>query len=130
MANSVTTQSNPYVDNLIVDTDSNGTPENNVLSGGATCFIFDIDNSNNTVPTYLKVWNDASPTNNSDECDLLFLAPKQVRQTVTVTGALANGTVSDGIYLGTALTFASTTAATLAGVTNPTNSVTVRIMAE
>ena len=130
MANSVNTQSSPYVDNLIVTTDSNATPETNVLGGGATCFIFDMDNSNNTAPTYLKVWNDANPTTNSDQFDLLFLIPAQVRQTVTVTGMLANGTISDGIYLGTSLTYASTTAATLAGVSSPLNAVTVRIMAE
>jgi|1_EtaG_2_1085319.scaffolds.fasta_scaffold00227_10 hypothetical protein len=121
MAVSVTSQTNPFVDKLIVDTDANATVEANILSGGATCYIFDGSNANNTADSYIKVWNATGPTNNSTEFDLLFLLPAGTRQTVTIIG---------GVYLSTGLSFNCTTTADLAGVTAPTNAVTVRIMAE
>lgn len=121
MPTSVTTQLSPYVDKLIVDTTANATLEANVLSGGATCYIFDVDNSNNTVPCYLKIWNATGPTVGTTESDIVLLVPKQVRQTVSVT---------DGIYLGTALSFVCVTLPATNSTASPTNDVTVRIMAE
>lgn len=130
MAVSVTTQTAPYVDSLIVDTNSNGTPENDVLSGSADIYVIDIDNSNNTVASYLKIWNHGSPTNSSDEVDILICAAAQTRQTVTVTGVDTNAATADGVNVGSGLSFATTTGAALSNVTNPANPVIVRIMAE
>ena len=126
MAASVSSQLSPYVDKLIVDTNCNTTVTTNVLSGGATSFILDADNSNNAAQVVvLKAFNLASPTldgsNSSTEPDLIFTIPAGVRQTITI---------SDGIYFGTALSFACATGAATTNNTSPTNPVTVRIMAE
>ena len=122
MAVSVTSQTNPYVDKLIVDTDADEDPADNVLSGAATVYIFDGSNLlNANTACFLKVWNNANPTNNSTEFDLLIPIPAGTRQTVTIPA---------GVNLATALSFAVTTTADLAGVTPPSNKVTVRIMAE
>ena len=125
MAVSITSQTAPYVDKLIVDTDANQTAETNVLSGGATTFIFDVDNSDNTYSVYAKFFNNANPTiggnSSATAPDIILLCPKQTRQTVTV---------GDGIYFGTSLSFACTTGADTANQTPPANSVTIRLMAE
>jgi hypothetical protein len=126
MAASVSSQLNPYVDKLIVDTDCNTTVTIDVLSGGATSYIFDVDNSNNaTQLVVLKAWNHASPTldgsGSSTEPDLIFTIPAGKRQTITI---------SSGIYFGNALSFACTTGSATTSNTSPTNPVTVRIMAE
>ena len=121
MATSVTTQLSPYVDKLVVDTQANGVKEANVLSGAATCYIFDIDNSNNTSATFFKAYNHANPTIGTTEPDIIILAPKQTRQTVSLT---------DGIALGTGLSFVCVTSNLTNSTANPTNDVTVRIMAE
>ncbi len=126
MAVSVSSQLNPLVDKLVVETECNTTVTQNVLSGGATSYIFDADNSNNANQVaVLKAFNHANPTldgsNSSTEPDLLFTIPAGTRQTVTI---------SDGIYFGTALSFACTTGASTTSNTSPTNPVTVRIMTE
>ena len=126
MAVSVSSQLNPYVDKLVVDTDCNATVEPNVLSGGATSYIFDADNTNNAQQVVvLKAFNNANVTldgsGSSTEPDLLFTIPAGIRQTVTI---------SDGIYFGTALSIACTTGASTTNNSSPTNPVTVRIMTE
>ena len=125
MAVSVTTQTAPYVDKLIVDTTSNETAETNVLGGGATTYIFDIDNSNNTSAVYAKFFNNANPTiggnSSPTEPDIILLCPKQTRQTVTI---------GDGIYFGTSLSFATTLGADTANQSPALNPVTIRLMAE
>ena len=123
---SVSSQLNPYVDKLVVETDCSTTVTTNVLSGGASSYIFDADNSNNAAQVVvLKAFNHANPTldgsNSSTEPDLLFTIPAGVRQTITI---------SDGIYFGTALSFACTTGAATTNNSSPTNNVTVRIMTE
>tara|TARA_R110000824_G_scaffold178505_3_gene358245 strand:+ start:2246 stop:2608 length:363 start_codon:yes stop_codon:yes gene_type:complete len=117
----VTTQTSPYVDKLITDDDANETVEANVLTGAATCYIFDGNNGNNTATTYLKVWNHTGPTNNSTEFDILIMLPGLTRQTVTVGG---------GIALPSGLSFIATQGAALANISGPLNPVTVKIMAE
>jgi CelD/BcsL family acetyltransferase involved in cellulose biosynthesis len=122
MAVSVTSQSNPYVDKLIVDTEANATAEFNVLTGAATIYIVDIDNSNNTgSAAYAKLWNNTNPSVGTTEPDFILKAPKGVRQVVTI---------SSGSNFATGLSFACVTGAETANQTNPTNKVTMRVMAE
>ena len=134
MGVSVTTQTAPYVDNLVVDVDADESPENDVLSGPCTVFIFDIDNSNNIVPAYGKFFDATSitldGTSSSTEPELILLCPKQTRQTVTITGFAGNGATADGIPFFTGLTFACTSGAETTSNSGVQNPVTIRIMAE
>lgn len=127
MAVSVTSQITPYVDKLIVDDDADETGEDAVFGGAAaTIYIVDIDNKNNaTAANYAKLYNNGNPTvggsNAPTEPDLIFLAPKGVRQTVTIGG---------GITFPSDLSFACTNGAETASNVGPATSVTMRIMAE
>ena len=125
MAVSVTSQTSPYVDKLIVDVDANGTPEADPLSGATTSFIFDIDNPDNTTAVVAKFFNAGSitldGTASSTEPDIIITCPKQSRQTVTI---------SDGIIFGSGLCFACVTGASTTNNSSPQNTVTIRIMAE
>lgn len=122
MAFSVNTQNNPYVDNIITSTTALAAGDKDVMSGaGATCYILDGDNSNNTVAAYLKLYNSANPTIGTTEPDIVLKLPAQTRQSVTI---------GDGIALGSALSYNLTKNVTTSDTTNTTNAVTVRIMAE
>lgn len=125
MAVSITTQTDPYVDKLIVDTDANATVEANAMSSSSTSYIWDIDNTDNTTTVCAKFFDNANPTldgsGGSTEPAILIVVPKQTRQTVTV---------SDGVVFATAVSFACTTGAATTSNTNPANAVTIRIMAE
>ena len=135
MAVSVTSQTNPYVDKLIVDTQANSTVEAAVFSGsGGTTYIIDIDNSNNSAACALRLYNNGNPTHDgsgsSTEPDILIPCPKQTRQSVTITGFSNNGATADGVAFGGDYSFACTTSGATATNTSPQNNVTVRIMAE
>ena len=125
MAVSITSQNSPYVDKLIVDTEANATVEANAMSSSSTSYIWDVDNTSNTTTVCAKFFNSANPTldgsGGSTEPTVLFVVPKQTRQTVTV---------SSGVVFSTALSFACTTGAATTSNTNPANAVTIRIMAE
>tara|TARA_R100001594_G_scaffold84367_1_gene118886 strand:- start:660 stop:1043 length:384 start_codon:yes stop_codon:yes gene_type:complete len=127
MAVSVSSQTTPFVDKLIVDTDANATGEDSIFSGAAAnVYIVDIDNSNNsTAEVYAKLFNNANPTvggnSSPTEPDVIIPAPKSTRQTVTV---------GDGINFSSDFSFACTAGAETASNNNPSITVTVRIMAE
>lgn len=121
MAVSVTTQTAPYVDNLYVDTQANGTAEDAVSGGAATIYIVDIDNSNNSAAVYAKLFNHAAPTEGTTEPNFILKAPKQTRQVVTIT---------EGSNFATNLSFMCVTGRETASTTSPPNNVTIRLMAE
>ena len=125
MAVSITTQTDPYVDKLIVDIDANATVEPAAMASSSTSYIWDIDNTSNSATVCAKFFNHANPTldgsNSSTEPSVLIVVPKQTRQTVTV---------SDGVVFATALSFACTAGAATTSNTSPANAVTIRIMAE
>lgn len=123
MAVSVSSQTNPYVDKLVVDTDANATPENHVLGAASTNYIFDVDNSNNSVVAYAKFFNigAAGVTVGTTEPTILMLVPPNVRQVLTV---------SSGVAFSTGLSFACVAGRATSNAVSPTNSVTIRVMAE
>ena len=121
MATSLTSQNSPYVDKLFVDTQSNNTIIDNILSGGATSYIIDIDNSNNGSAVYTKFWNNVNASIGTTEPNMIIKAPNNVRQVVTI---------SEGFYFGSALSSATVTGKDTASTNSPTNDVTLRIMAE
>lgn len=117
---SVSSQNNPYVDKLIVDTTANATAEDDVLPGAGTVYIVDIDNTNNSIPAYAKLFNSA-PTEGTTEPSMMLKAPKNVRQTVTIT---------EGIAFSSQISFMCVSGSATNSLVAPTNNVTVRIMAE
>lgn len=128
MAVSVTSQTSPYVDNLIVDTNCNKTSEAAVFSGAsANVYIVDIDNTNNANTIhYVKLFNanvsgDVGGSNAPTEPDVILMVPAGKRQAVTV---------QDGVLFGSDFSFACVTLSATAGNTSPVNNITVRIMAE
>jgi len=121
MAVSVTSQTDPYVDKLIVDTDANATAEDNVLTGAATCYILDTDNSNNSTAVYAKFFNTTNATTGTTEPDILMLVPANVRQVLTV---------SSGVVFAAGLSIACVAGKATSNAVSPTNSITIRVMAE
>tara|TARA_R110000787_G_scaffold14939_1_gene45950 strand:- start:648 stop:1013 length:366 start_codon:yes stop_codon:yes gene_type:complete len=121
MAVSVTSQTAPYVDKLVVDTDANATAEDNTLTGAATGYIFDVDNGNNSAPVYAKFFNTTNATTGTTEPSVLMLVPGNVRQVLTV---------SSGVAFSAGLSFACVAGSATANAVSPVNSVTIRVMAE
>ena len=121
MALSVTSQSAPYVDKLYVETDANAVANDAVTAGAATIYIVDIDNSNNSSAVYAKLFNHAAPTEGTTEPNFIFKAPKQTRQTITIT---------EGSNFATNVSFMCVTGRETASQIAPTNKVTLRLMAE
>ena len=121
MATSVTSQSDPYVDKLVVDTNANATPENHVLGSAAANYIFDVDNSNNSAAVYAKFFNLTNVTVGTDQPSILMLVSANVRQVLTV---------SSGVAFATGLSFACVAGKATSSAVNPVNNVTIRVMAE
>jgi len=126
MAFTKTTQLDPYVDNLIVDTDANKNVQQAILGGAAaTIYIVDIDNSDGGSSVVFKAYDNANPTldgsNSSTEPDIIITAPKNVRQTVTIR---------DGINLPSDFSFALVSGAATTNYSSPATTTAVRVMAE
>ena len=119
MAVTTTPLSNPVAAALVIDTDSDGTGENDVRSGASTVYMIDIDNAANAAVTYSKFYNALAPTIGTTAPDLILPTAASTRAVVAFPS---------GFAFGTALSFASVTAAGTAGTTNPTSNVTVRIV--
>ena len=118
---SVTSQTAPYVDKLIVDTDADATAEDNVLTGAAATYIFDVDNSNNSSAVYAKFFNVTNATTGTTEPSIQMLVPANVRQVLTIPSAVA---------FSAGLSFACVAGSATANAVSPVNSVTIRVMAE
>lgn len=104
---------------IIVDTQSDATSENDVAAGSAVIFIVDIDNRNNSDSSFTKIWNNAAPTVGTTDPDAIIRTTGQVRRAVLYGFS--------GTTFGTAVSFATLTAGGTAGSTSPSNSVTVKI---
>lgn len=120
MAVTTTPLSNPIGANIVTDTNSNGTSENDVRSGATTVYIVDIDNSANAAVTYTKLYDSASPTVGTTAPDFIL----------RTTGSTRKSYVLDmsGIPFAVGLSFCSVTAGGTAGTSNPSSAVTVRIL--
>lgn len=104
---------------IIVDTQSDETAENDVAGGSAVVFIVDCDNRQNSDPSYTKIWNHAAPTVGTTAPDCIIRTTGQVRRAVLYGFS--------GTTFGTAVSFATLTQGGTAGSTGPSNSVTVKI---
>lgn len=93
------------------------------LSGGASvaAFVVSVDNSQNNVAVYLKIYNATAPTVGTTAPEWVFKCPAGAKRTQ------AFGTRATGRTLATGLSFAVVTAGGTAGTTGPTNPVGVQI---
>ena len=101
----------------IYQSDATATADDAIASSG-TLRIVEIDNTLNTSASYVKLYDNASPTVGTTAPDFCFLAPASKKLTYICN----NG--SDF----TNLSLACTTAGGTAGTGSPTNDVKVRIL--
>lgn len=115
----VTPQSSPVAAKLIVDTDADGTAENNMTGTTGSIYMIDVDNSANGAASYLKLYDAAAPTIGTTAPDWIFKIAASTRSVIGCPGGLA---------FGTAISMACVTAGGTAGTTNPTSNVIARLM--
>ena len=74
MAVTVSTIADPLGSKLVIDTDCDATPEQDVTGASATIiYAVEIDNTANTAPTYVKLWN------NNNAASIVLYALAQCR---------------------------------------------------
>lgn len=119
MTLSVSDQVPPVGTKLIVETQADSTPDNDVTGGAGSIFQIDVDNEANADnPAYLKIYDDAAPTVGTTPPDHIFMVPVNQRR---------NMVIPDGIDFAN-LSFACVTSGGTAGTTSPTSSVTVKLV--
>lgn len=101
----------------VYQSSATGTSDNGVASSGAL-LVVEVDNSNNTVAAYLKLYDHASPTVGTTAPNWVFLCPANVKRTYSCPGGSAF----------TNLSLACVTTGGTAGTASPTNAVTVRLV--
>lgn len=101
----------------IVDSDASAEA---VSASGITVYCVEIDNTGNSVATYTKLYNSASPTVGTTAPTAVLKAPALTKTNYPLAAGY-------GFPFGTALAVASVTAGGTAGSTGPTNSVQVKL---
>ena len=114
---SVITQQNPLGGKVVVDTSVDATAVNNVSGGTTVLSYIELDNTANSVASYLKVYNLASPTVGTSSPDIVVRAAAQTKEYFICP---------QGVDFGTALSYACVTTGGTAGTTSPTYSVILR----
>lgn len=121
MSVTTTPLSSPFTNAIVLDTDADGTAENNVRGGASTVYMISVDNSLNAGgASYLKLYNDAAPTVGTTAPTLV------IPVAASGTGVWVN---LSGFAFATALSLACVTdGGGTAGTTSPASNVTVRIL--
>tara|TARA_R110000824_G_scaffold190165_1_gene371586 strand:- start:320 stop:685 length:366 start_codon:yes stop_codon:yes gene_type:complete len=119
MAVSITNLGSPLAVKLVIDTTADATSAANVTGASGNLFLVEIDNTNNTAISYLKLYNHASPTVGTTAPDLVLPAPASTKLTYAIP---------QGVAFGTAISIAATTAGGTAGTGSPSGAVTVNIL--
>ena len=104
--------------NVVVDTTSDATAENDVRSGATTLYRVQIDNRNNSSAVYTKIWDAAAPTVGTTDPDWVIRCEASQRKTFVIKRGV-------GATIATGLSFATVTTGGTAGTTSPTNAVIV-----
>jgi hypothetical protein len=104
---------------LVIETISNATSNNNVNDGAATIYAVVIDNTGNGGKEFTKFYNVAVPTVGTTDPDMILMS---------VGSLLKTFIFKTGNNFSAFLSFATVTAGGTAGVTNPVNSVPVKIL--
>lgn len=120
MALSTTLQATAIATTLIQQTDTNATANTDVMSGAATLYMLDIDNSAVAATTYVKFYDDVAPTVGTTDPDMIIPVAGTVRRQIAMP---------EGMAFAAGLSFAAVTTAGTAGVVNPTAAVVVRLLA-
>lgn len=127
MAVTLSNVANPLGTLLVTDTEANGTAEENATGGTGTIYSVQIDNTLNTVGVYVKIADNAmAGTTSQDQTpNWVYYAPAGKTVTYACPGGSAFstalsfwGTSVKGSYAGNNVT-----------QTDPTNAVTVKILA-
>jgi len=120
MALSVSTQVNPIATRLILQTSATAASNNDVVGAPCTLYTVDVDNTANAANSYVKLYNNASPTVGTTSPDLVVFANAGERRQFVIP---------EGVSFATALSFACVTVGGTAGTVSPSLPVIVRILA-
>lgn len=120
MSVTTTPLSNPVGANIVTDTTSNATSEDDVRGGATTVYMVDVDNTANAAVSYVKLYDSASPTVGTTAPDFVFKVTASTRKVFVLD--------MSGIAFTTGLSFATVTAGGTAGTSSPSSSVIVRIL--
>lgn len=110
---------NPIAANLYKNAALGATADADIRGGATTIFQVDIDNTANGAPTFVKVYDSASPTVGTTAPDYIFKVPAGVRRVFTLG--------LEGVAL-TNCSIAAVTAGGTAGTSNPASSCIVRAL--
>ena len=119
MAVSVTNLGSPLAIKLVVNDDTDGGGDDNVTGASGNIFLVEIDNTNNTLITYVRLYDATSATIGSTTPEIVFPAPAGTKLTYAIP---------QGVAFGTGISMAACTTGGTAGNTNPGGTVTVRIL--
>ena len=85
MAVTVSTIADPLGSKLVIDTDCDATPEQDVTGTSATIiYAVEIDNTANTAPTYVKLWNNDNAASGTTKPTLQFRASGGAKETYII----------------------------------------------
>ena len=105
---------------LYVDTNVTTTPRTNLTGAAGTFYLGEVDNRMNPDKAiWLKLYDHASPTNASDPLMVLYTGPSSIGRFV----------FPEGVTFATALSVLVATSPLVNQGTNPTNKVTVKLLA-
>jgi hypothetical protein len=105
--------------NVVEDPLVNATSQDDVAPGGGAGVLFSaqINNTANAAQdVYFKIWNNLAPTVGTTAAHMVLKGP---------AGTTKCYSIPQGIAFGTAISYACVTTADTAGVTNPTNAVSI-----
>ena len=103
----------------ISESDLTATVVQDVKAGvSGTLWNLDIDNSANGAASYVRIWDNPSPTNGTTDPDIVIMIPASVRRTIEFV---------EGFEF-TNLSFAAVTTGGTAGTTDPTSDVIAEVM--
>ena len=104
---------------IVVQTDTTGTVDANVLATSGTLIMIDVDNTLNPAQAvYLKFWDAVAPTIGTDAPDMIIPIKAGLRRQIAIPEGWAFS----------ALSFACVTEAAVTGTTSPTNDVVTRMV--
>lgn len=94
--------------------DMDETADVDIAGSSGTLHAVEIDNTANAAITYVKLYNDASPTVGTTAPDMILMVPASTKMTFHFPG---------GVAFSTAFSVAALTAGGTAGTTGPTSTV-------
>jgi hypothetical protein len=106
---------------LITDLEGDGTPEQNLIPGTGSIYMLEADNSQNTVPVYVKIYNATTVSVGTDLPTWCFMIP---------AGAVRRqpfGSRGTGRAFSTGVSLCCVTTGGTGGAISPTNEVPISL---